>query len=435
MNVPICKQDLTEIFYSGCKLDTLIGLEYEKLPVYKNSYTAVKYEDICKIIFELENENRVVTFENIYPMGMILPQGHISLEPGSQFEISLNPVKNISEIRKILDDYNFETAQIADKYGICWLGCGIQPVSTYQKINIIPKKRYSYMTEYLPKKAMLPYVMMRETAGIQVGIDYKSEEDAMSKLSTAIKLSPIVSAMFANSPVRNLRLSGSKSFRAYSWLNTDEDRCGLISEKLFHNDFSFEDYKNVLFNVPMIFIQKGGKYISTGDMTFGEYYKKGFEGYFPTIEDWNNHLSLYFPDVRLKTYLEIRNHDSQKSDMICAVPALWKALLYNKEAQNAIDEIFKSFEYKDFQELRYLTPEYGLNMLFKHYPLADLAKEIINIAMQSLIMMKTDEEQYLLPLANYIKCGQTPADVIIAALESKANLSASDLDALNLYVR
>lgn len=424
------KNDFTKIFYSGCKSAQSIGLEYEKLPVYKKDYTAVRYENIVKLLLELENDDRTVIFEDKNPMGMILPQGHISLEPGSQFEISLNPVKNISDIRKMLDEYNEETENIAEKFGICWLKSGIQPVSVYENIKIIPKKRYAQMTEYLPKKARLPFVMMRETAGIQVGLDYENEEDAMSKLATAIKLSPVVSAMFANSPVRNSRLSGSKSFRAYAWLNTDEDRCGLISEKLFHNDFSFEDYKNVLFDVPMIFIEKDGKYISTGNMTFGEYYRKGFNGYFPTIEDWNTHLSLYFPDVRLKSYIEIRNHDSQKSEMITAVPALWKAILYNKDAQNGIDDILKEFEYRDFEELRFLTPEYGLNVQFKRYPLYDVAKEIINIAFQSLQMMKTGEEKYLLPLAELVKKNKTPADLVIEKLKDKEKLSVDDLKIL-----
>lgn len=435
MNIAVSKEQLKEIFISGCKKDTQIGLEYEKLPVYKKDYTAAKYEDVCKIIFELENDDRTVIFEDKNPMGMILPNGHISLEPGSQFEVSLNPVKNISEIRKMLDEYNAETAEIADKFGICFLGSGIQPVSVYENIKIIPKKRYSYMTEYLPKKARLPFVMMRETAGIQVGMDYSSEEDAMSKFSTAIKLSPIVSAMFANSPVRNLRLSGSKSFRAYSWLNTDEERCGLVSEKLFHNDFSFDDYVDILFKIPMIFIQKGNKYIATGNLTFGEYFEKGYEGYFPTEEDWFTHMSLFFPDVRLKSYLEIRNHDSQKSDMITAVPALWKAVLYNKDAQNAVDEIFKNTEMKDFEELRYLTPEYALNLKFKKYPLYDLAKEIINIAMQSLITMKTGEEKYLLPLANYVKRNISPADEILSALTNKDRITVEDMQKLDLVVR
>jgi glutamate--cysteine ligase len=427
-------RELTEIFYSGCKQDELIGLEYEKIPVYKSDYTAVSYSNIANILIDMENEDRTVAFENKNPIGLIFPEGHISLEPGCQTELSLNPVKNISEIKRYIDKYNLETATIADKYGICWLALGIQPVSIYENIGIIPKKRYAEMTKYLPQRAKLPFVMMRETAGIQVGLDYSSEEDAMSKLKTALKLSPIISAIFANSPIRNLRLTGSKSFRAYSWLNTDEQRCGLISEKIFHDDFTFEDYKNVLLDIPMIFIEKNNKYISTGNMTFREYYQKGFEGYFPTIEDWNTHLSLFFPDVRLKSYLEIRNHDSQKPSLITSVPAIWKGILYNKDAREAIDDLFKGAEYKTFEELRYLTPEYGLSMNYKRFLLSDIAKEIISICKQSLRAMKTGEEDFLLPIEYYINKGITPADEIISKLQNLDIITVQDIKNLKIEI-
>ena len=410
-------------------------MEYEKLPVYKSDYKAADYFDVIDIILEMENDDRTVVFEGKNPIGMILPNGHISLEPGAQTELSINPVKNISELRKTVDDYNAETAEIAERHGICWIGFGIQPVSTYEKINVIPKKRYARMTNYLSQKAKLPFVMMRETAGIQVGLDYSSEEDAMQKLKTALKLSPLVSAMFANSPVRNSRLSGAKSFRAYSWLNTDEQRCGLISEKIFHDDFSFENYKNVLFDIPMIFIEKDGKYIDTGNLTFGEYYKHGFEGYFPTIEDWETQMSLFFPDVRLKTYLEIRNHDSQKSELITAVPAIWKGILYNKDAREAIDDMFKGAEFRDFEELRYLTPDYGLEMKFKRYNLFDLAKEVLDISKQSLEGMKTGEERYLEPIYGYVKRKTTPADDVILKLKNLDEITIKDIKNLGLEIK
>lgn len=435
MNIIASQKELTEIFYSGCKTEQLVGLEYEKLPVYQKNYKAVTYEDIIKVILDMENSDRTVIFDRKNPIGLLMKEGHISLEPGCQFEVSLNPVKNIKELKNFIENYNQETAEIAKRHGICWLGLGIQPVSVFNDIKIIPKKRYDFMTEYLPKKARLPFVMMRETAGIQVGMDYSDEEDAMNKLSTAIKLSPIVSAMYANSPIRNSRLSGSKSFRAYSWLNTDEDRCGLISEKLLHNDFSFEDYKNVLMKVPMIFLQKGDKYIPVGNLTFEEYYKKGFEGYFPTIEDWELHLSLYFTDVRLKSYLEIRNHDSQQTEMITTVPALWKGLLYNEDARLEIENIFKKCEYKDFEELRYLTPEYGLQTPFKRYQLSDLAKEIVNISLQSLKILKTGEEEFLMPLCEYIKQGKTPADKIIEKFKNYNIIQYDDLKNANFTVK
>ena len=85
----------------------------------------------------------------------------------------------------------------------------------------------SSMTKYLKEQADLPYVMMRETAGIQVGIDYKSEEDCMKKFRLANLIMPFVTAMYANSQIRGGVDTGYKTFRALSWLNTDNERCGF----------------------------------------------------------------------------------------------------------------------------------------------------------------------------------------------------------------
>ena len=92
------------------------------------------------------------------------------------------------------------------------------------------------MADYL--WGILSDVMMRETAGIQVGIDFSSEEDAIAKLHLAGLISPFMTAIFANSKMRGGVDTGYKSFRALAWLNTDNDRCGLAT--CIGQDNSFE---------------------------------------------------------------------------------------------------------------------------------------------------------------------------------------------------
>lgn len=426
------KSQLTDLFYSGCKESEKTGIEFEKLPVYSNTFKAVKYEDIARFMLQYKNGTWESLFDNRHLIGLENESAHITLEPGSQFEISLNPQKNIKEIKTALDDYNTATAELGDKLGITWLGYGIQPVSTYKNIKIIPKRRYDFMTEYLPNVAKKPLVMMRETSGIQVGMDYKSEEDAMKKLAVSLKLSPIVSAIYSNSPIRNGRLSKYKSFRALSWLNTDNDRCGLVSSKLFrqNNEFSFEQYAETLLDVPMIFIERpmeNTSAISVNGLTFRQFLKDGFNGFSATIEDWELHLSLYFPEVRLKSYLEIRNHDNQKSELIPSVPAFWKGIIYNSDAIETVESIFKGFKYRDFQFIRNNAPRYGLDFKIRNTKIADLAKEFIKISYQSLKSMKTNEEKYLTPLMKYTNHNITPADKIIDLWENKWNADISKL--------
>ena len=419
------ESQLTEIFFSGCKKRDIIaqkrvGLEFEKLPVCKKDFKAASYQEIAKFLTVLKNNSRQWTqgvYEDKALLGLVSDDGVITLEPGSQTELSLKPLKNIDTIAKILQNYNKVTAELAQEHGIIWLGCGIQPVSTYRNINIIPKKRYEYMTKYLPSVAKKPLVMMRETAGIQASFDYSDEKDAMQKFAFALKLSPFVSAIYANSPIRNSRLTKYKSNRAASWLETDNDRCGLVSPKVFSGDFSFEEYAQILLDVPMIFIERyiNGvkKSLRVENLTFRKFMKQGYQGFYPNKDDWSTHLSLYFPDVRIKSYIEIRNHDNQRRDLICSVPALWKGLLYNNEAMRAVLDILKNLTYFDFEYVRRKTLKYGLDMKIKHLPLKDIAKEIVDISYQSLKSYSKGEENFLEPLKEYTDNGITPADVVI----------------------
>lgn len=423
------KSQLTEIFYSGCNKNQRIGLEFEKLPVNSKTFKASSYFDVSNVLKQYKKEDHIGLFENGALLGLKSENGTITLEPGSQTELSYKPTQSLKEISAFVEKYNKETSDIAKMFSITWLGYGIQPVSTYSHINIIPKMRYRYMTQYLPTVAKRPLVMMRETSGIQASIDYESEEDAMKKFRLALKLSPIVSAAFANSPVRNGRLSRYKSFRAASWLDTDNDRCGLVSSKAFGEDFSFDDYAEILLDVPMIFIEReieGEKQaIKVENLTFRKFLKEGWQGYNPEMSDWELHLSLYFPDVRLKNYIEIRNHDNQRKDLIMAVPAFWKGLLYNKDAMDSVEELLKDFSYFDFEYLRRNTPKNGTNIQIKHRALKDIVKEIVDISYSSL--KQSDESHYLEPLKILSDKGITPADLIIDKWENHWNGDVSKL--------
>ena len=408
------KNQLTEIFISGCKTKETIGVESEKLLIYRNNFKAVKYDDVVKVL-ECFSEDK---WQRIYENGSLIALkgeiGVITLEPGSQVELSLAPFESLDEITTHLMNFYTELSIYADRIGAMVLESGIQPVSTFEDIKIIPKSRYEYMTKYLPTKGLTPFVMMRETAGIQANFDYKSEEDAIRKLSLALKMSPIISSIYANSPIRGGKVSGCKSYRAYSWLNVDEDRCGYIHHKLFEKNttFSFMDYVEVLLDVPMIFVQRGKTCFPT-NQTFREFMRDGLLGINANMEDWYNHLSLYFPDVRLKSYVEIRNHDAQNPVMTFSVPAFWKGIIYNPEAMEEIEKILSKYVYEDFLQLRKTTPVVGIDAKLGNFQITDLIKEFFDISYASLRANKKSEQKYLEPVYEYISLKRVPAEKLI----------------------
>ena len=408
------KEQLAEIFISGCKVKQSIGVESEKILVYKNSFKAIEYNDAAKILNSFDESKWQRIYENDNLIGLKSENGTITLEPGSQIEISLKPFEKIDDITSHLTEFYNNLTAFAEKINAVVLDYGIQPVSTYENINIIPKKRYEYMTKYLPTKGLTPFVMMRETAGIQSNFDYISEEEAVKKLSLALKMSPIISAIYANSPVRNNKLTGYKSFRANSWLNVDEDRCGYISQKLFDNTqtFTFADYVEILLDVPMIFIQRGNTYFAA-NQTFREFMQNGYMGMHAQMSDWENHISLYFPDVRLKSYVEIRNHDAQNEKMTFSVPAFWKGIMYNNGTIEEIEKILAKYTYEDFISLRKESPVNAIQSRLGNLCILDLIKEFFDISYASLKEKNQGEEKYLEPVYEYISLKRVPADDLI----------------------
>lgn len=410
------KTDILKLFTSGFKTekDLNVGIEYERLPIYSETAKAVPYEGdlgVCNFLRSFaKSENWDYITDDYNIIG--LKQGHdtITLEPGCQTELSIKPEKNIDDLKNKIDSLNKKLKPVLEKFNIKLLEYGVSPLSTHKNINLIPKKRYKIMAQYL--WGILSDVMMRETAGIQGTFDFKNEEDAMRKFKTANKLVPFVTAMFANSPIRGGVETGYKTFRALSWLNTDNDRCGFCGKMA--DDFSFEQYIDNVLKSPIIFINRNAMPIEIkGKINFEEFLQKGFGDFDAELEDFELHANLYFPEVRLRNFIEIRNHDCVGKNMIYSVLAIYKGILYNNSAMDEVDELMSNFTYNDFAELRYNVPKSALSAKIGTAAAGEIAKEILYIAEKSLIEMNTREEKFLEPIKELTLEGLCPADVIL----------------------
>lgn len=410
------KEDILNLFKNSSKSETEfnVGIEYERLPVSVVTDKAVPYGGeygVCNFLrtfAKSENWDYITDDYNIIG----LKQGHdtVTLEPGSQIELSIRPEKTIFDLKKKIDNLNKQMMPILDRFNINLLEYGVSPLSTHKNINLIPKRRYKIMAHYL--WGILSDVMMRETAGIQGTFDFKDEADGVRKFTIANKLTPFMTAMFANSPIRGGVETGYKTFRALSWLNTDNDRCGFCGK--MDEDFSFEKYVDNVLNSPIIFINREDIPIEVkGKINFREFMEKGFGDFDAELDDFKLHANLYFPEVRLRNFIEIRNHDCVGKDMIYAVLAIYKGILYNDGAMDEIEELFSGFSYKDFAELRYNVPKNALGAEICKIRAGEIAKEILYIAEKSLIEMNTCEEKFLEPVKELTFAGLCPADIIL----------------------
>lgn len=413
-------ESILSTFKNGCKIVTeqKVGIEFERLPISAKSFRMIDYArengvyDLLRNFAKLDNWEYIT--EDYHIIGLKKGKDRITLEPGCQLELSLNPEKNIHELKNKIDSINKKITPILKKYDINLLEYGISPVSTYKQINLIPKKRYHIMADYL--WGILSDVMMRETAGIQACYDFTSEEDAMKKFRIANIVSPFMTAMFANSPIRGGVETGYKTFRGLSWLNTDNERCHFMSKNLFENkyNYGFKDYIDEVLKTPMIFIVREGKTIEIcGKINFEQFMQGGFEGYTATLEDFNLHANLYFPEVRLRNFIEIRNHDCANHGMQYSILAIYKGLLYNKKALEDIETLMAKFTYNHIMEFRYNVPRNALSTKISKYFAKDIAKEILKIAENALIENDEGEEDFLEPIKELTPFGISPADIIL----------------------
>ena len=295
-----------------------IGTEHEKFPFYVDGNAPVPYAGPRGIKALLDGMQQKLGWEPIIDAGNIIGlveptgQGAISLEPGGQFELSGAPLETIHQTCREGNAHLAQVREIAEPLGIRFLGLGGSPKWTLAETPRMPKSRYDIMTRYMPKVGKQGLDMMYRTCTIQVNLDFESEADMRRKMQVSLKLQPLSTALFANSPFTDARPNGLQSWRGEIWRDTDNQRSGLL-DFCFSPEFGFADYVEWALDVPMYFVIRDGRYHDMTHMTFrrfmaGDARNEVPDG-LPTIGDWANHLSTLFPDVRLKRFLEMRGED------------------------------------------------------------------------------------------------------------------------------
>ncbi len=154
--------------------------------------------------------------------------------------------------------------------GVRFLGLGGSPKWTLAETPKMPKSRYEIMTRYMPKVGTKGLDMMYRTCTIQVNLDFESEADMRRKMQVSLKLQPLSTALFANSPFTEGRTNGLLSWRGDIWRDTDNQRSGLL-EFCFSKDFGFFDYVEWALDVPMYFVIRNGDYIDMTRYTFRQF--------------------------------------------------------------------------------------------------------------------------------------------------------------------
>jgi glutamate--cysteine ligase len=338
----------------------------------------------------------------------------VTLEPGGQLELAGSARSSLHEVAAEVRHFQSLLEGIGSELGLRFFGMGLRPVQALPEIPLMPKSRYQIMKAVMPTLGRRSLEMMFGTATVQTNLDYGSEADMARKFRASACLSPIVAAMFANSPYQNAKPTGRMSERYAIWDHTDTQRSGRFAWML-DKPLSYQTYVEFAKAQRMIFRVENGHYIEAGDQSFAAMLKAGEVG----SDDWAAHLGGIFPEVRLKNLIELRSADGGCGEMVVALNALWVGILYDEQALDEALALSADWRSEAWEELAQSAARDGLSGSCALGSTLELASELLRIADQGLARRKIvdaadeDERRYLAPLHALVHMGASSAELLL----------------------
>lgn len=384
-----------------------IGIEFEHFIIDKTTFETVTYWDELGVrhsLNELEKAGWTGDYEGEYILGAHKGNKVISLEPGSQFEFSVKAQESISEIFKEYREFVVDINKILEPKGQALIAVGYHPKTKIEDIKILPKKRYDYMFNYFKSKGACAHNMMKGTASLQVSLDYRDEEDYRKKVKLANSIAPIMYGISDNSYYFQGERFPKKSLRTMIWTNMDDERSGTIPGSL-DGDFSYRTYGEYILNTPPIFIMEEGQAIFTGEKKVRELFNP--DDY--KLEELEHMMTMVFPDVRTKGFIEIRMMDSIPYPYNFAVVSMIKGIFYSEENIDRLYEIFKDIDYEDIEEAKKNIITSGISGEFLGRKIIDWGGDLVELAKEGLCQR---DRSFLRPFYDLIESKKNPYSLI-----------------------
>lgn len=383
-----------------------LGIELEQIIVH-DDMSPVSYSGehgVAWVLGQLEADYpRTTTDEHGDLLGVARQSEAVTIEPAAQIELSAGPFADLAVARDTFEGFVQRLASILEPVGEKALPVGYHPTATARSLELIPKRRYQFMNLYLAERDAYGPCMMRGSASTQVSIDYTSTADCLRKLRLAFALVPMLSLMCDNTPVFEGEPREHRLVRTDIWQHVDDDRCGLVPDVL-DPAFDLRRYAEYILDTVAILIPCQQQQWCYSDRTFGDLYATRTM----TRAEVEHAVSMFFTDVRLKTYIEIRPADAMPIPYVVAYAALVKGLFYDAESLDALDELFADVRRADYLAAQADLMARGYEAEVYGKPVAALCDRVVEIARCGLA---DDERGFLEPLADLVARRVTLADL------------------------
>jgi glutamate--cysteine ligase len=405
-----------------------IGAEFEHFIVRENDLSAVRYDEISKdgikdLLEYLLQKGWRGNFEGDNLIGLEKEDSTITLEPGAQIELSTQHTSTLAEMERTYKNFMYDILPWLKDNQQLLIALGYQPHSKIEDIPFIPKQRYVFMSDYLSQKGKYALNMMKGTASTQLALDYLNEEDYTMKFQVACYLAPLLAILTDNSPIFEGKRYKNYALRTNVWLNCDSDRCGIIPHA-FDTDLYYATYARYILDRPPIIITREGQLCSTENQPF----KAIFDPEESTDKELEQVLTMFFPDVRTKQFIEIRTADSIPYPLNFAYIAFLKGLLYDcKNIKTIHETVTGCFEFKKILALQHEIINKGLKAKACDKHVMEPILKFLNLAKEGLVK---DEQKYLEPLYCLVEMRKNPVTLINEKLDDHVPLKEALKDCI-----
>lgn len=385
--------------------DYKLGIEMEHFTIDKNSLNSLDYYGdmgVGDTLKRLSDKGFEVSADHDGDiLALKKDEYEITIEPAGQLEISIDGKTKVSEVKEAYDRIMKEITKVYIEKNQYLVALGYHPKSKIDDLKIIPKDRYKFMSQYFREfGGPMALNMMKGTASVQAAIDFSSEEDFRRKFFLANALSAFLYTAFDNSYIFEGEPYKERNLRQKIWEYCDSMRTGVY-DLAFDKDLSYKKYADKILNTDVIFINEDGKDVYKADTKIKEIIDKD-----SSDEMISHALSIVFPDVRLKKYIEIRMPDAVPAPYNFAFLAFIKGMFYNKENLNYLEDALSGMNYQNYKALRDESYKEGLSAKYEDKTIAEWMLEFIAKAEEALV----EEKNFLYPLKELMLVGKTLRD-------------------------
>jgi glutamate--cysteine ligase len=325
-----------------------------------------------------------------------LPDGGIvSYEPGGQIELSAAAFPSATALVRALRGTVLPLMDAARDAGIELLAVGVEPRNGIETVPMqLPGRRYVRQTRFMETIGTGGTRMMRQTAAMQVSVDFGAEPLAAWRVLNA--MAPYVTAIFANSPIYRGEPTGHRSYRARIWRELDGGRTGC-----FACDDPVGEYLDFALAAPALLLGDDERF-----RPFAEWNAHGCA----TPDDWRAHLTTLFPEVRPKGFAEVRSADALAPEWYAAPLVLLAGIVHHPPTLRAAADLLGA-------------PDPGLLHAAGGDGLSDpriaaVARDLAELALAGAAALPgffagADVDEAAAFFARYIRLARSPADDVL----------------------